>query len=91
MPDDSPGDINGDFQLYAFIDDHDEFGTVTQAVVSNWGVFDDIREPEKFKLWTEAAPIWMYVVLTFFLVGAWANFIYTISKLRKIKKLGSNI
>ncbi|MGI9532828.1 hypothetical protein [Lutimonas sp.] len=88
MPDDIPGDINGDFQLYAFIDDHDDYGTVTQVVESNWGVFDDIKEPEKNKLWTEAAPIWMYVVLTLLLVGVWANFIYTISKLRKIKKLG---
>ena len=91
MPDDIPGDINGDFQLFAFIDDHDDYGTVTQVVVSNWGVFDDIKEPEKNKLWTEAAPIWMYVVLTFLLVGVWANFIYTIMKLRKIKKLGTTI
>lgn len=91
MPDDIPGDIDGNFHLFAFIDNHDDFGTVTNAVVSNWGVFDDIREPEKNKLWTDAAPIWMYVVLTFLLAGAWANFIYTIVQLRKIKKLGSNI
>ena len=86
-----PGDIEENFQLFAFLDDHADFGTVTNAVVSNWGVFDDIREPEKNKLWTDAAPIWMYVVLTFLLAGAWANFIYTIVQLRKIKKLGSNI
>ena len=70
---DIQGDINGDFNFYVFVDDHDDFATVTQQVASNWGVFDDIREPEKNKLWTEAAPIWMYVVLTFLLVGAWAK------------------
>ncbi|MGB5322489.1 hypothetical protein [Lutimonas sp.] len=91
MPSDIPGDLNGDFQLYAFVDDHDDFGTVLQSVKSNWGVFDDIVKPEKNKLWTEAAPIWMYVVLTFLLVGVWANYLYTIIKLWKIKKIGSNV
>lgn len=86
---DIQGDINGDFQLFAFVDDHDDYGTVLHMVESNWGVFDDIREPEKNKLWTEAAPIWMYVVLTILLVGAWAHYIYTIIMLRKIKKLAS--
>ena len=86
---DIQGDINGDFQLFAFVDDHDDYGTVLQMVESNWGVFDDIREPEKNKLWTEAAPIWMYIVLTILLAGAWAHFIYTIIMLRKIKKLAS--
>ncbi len=88
---DIQGDINGDFQMFAFVDDHDDYGTVLQMVESNWGVFDDIREPEKNKLWTEAAPIWMYVVLTILLVGIWANFLYTIIKLLKIKKIGKNL
>ncbi len=91
MINDIPGDINGDFQLFVFVDDHDDYGTVLQMAESNWGVFDDIREPEKNKLWTEAAPIWMYIVLTIMLVGAWANYFYTIIKLWKIKKMGANI
>jgi len=88
---DIQGDINGDFQLFAFVDDHDDYGTVMQMVESNWGVFDDIREPEKNKLWTEAAPIWMYVVLTILLVGAWANYVFAVYKLWKIKKIGENV
>ena len=91
ITEDIQGDINGDFQMFAFVDDHDDYGTVLQMVESNWGVFDDIREPEKNKLWTEAAPIWMYVVLTILLVGAWANFLFTIIKLLQIKKIGKNI
>lgn len=88
MPIDLPGDVNGNFKLYAFVDDHDDFATVLTSVNSDLGVFDDIRQPEKYKLWTEAAPIWMYVVLTILLVGVWANYVYTIVKLRKIKKIG---
>lgn len=91
ITEDIQGDINGDFQLFAFVDDHDDYGTVLEMVESNWGVFDDIREPEKNKLWTKAAPIWMYVVLTILLVGVWANFLFTILKLLKIKKIGKNL
>ena len=91
ITEDIQGDINGDFQLFAFVDDHDDYGTVLHMVESNWGVFDDIREPEKNKLWTDAAPIWMYVVLTILLVGVWANFLFTIIKLLKIKKIGKNL
>ena len=89
MPDDIPGDLNGDFAFYAFVDDHDDYGTVLQMSESDWGVFDDIQVPEKNKLWTEAAPIWMYIVLTILLVGAWANYVYAIVKLYKIKKIGT--
>jgi len=91
ITEDIQGDINGDFQLFAFVDDHDDYGTVLQMVESNWGVFDDIREPEKNKLWTEAAPIWMYVVLTILLVGVWANYVFAVIKLWKIKKIGKNL
>lgn len=90
MPNDIPGDVNGNFQLFAFVDDHDEFGTVLSMADSDWGVFDDIVEPEKNKLWTDAAPIWMYVVLTILLVGAWANYVYAVIKLWRIKKIGAN-
>jgi len=89
MPDDIPGDLNGDFKFYAFVDDHDDYGTVLQMSESDWGVFDDIQVPEKNKLWTDAAPIWMYIVLTILLVGAWANYVYAIIKLWKIKKIGT--
>lgn len=88
MPDNIRGDQNGEFELIVKIEEHDDYGTVSQQAHSNWGIFDDIQKPERFKLWTQAAPIWMYVVLSFLLIGAWANFIYTMLKLRKISKLG---
>jgi hypothetical protein len=88
FPDNIRGDVNGDFELLATVLEHDDYGTVIVKANSNWGVFDDIQEPEKNKLWTEAAPIWMYVVLTLLLAGVWSNFIYTIVKLISIKKMG---
>jgi len=86
FPDDIRGDKDGNFKVFAFVDDSDDFGTVLASEDSDWGVFDDISKPPKNELWTEAAPIWMYVVLTILLVGVWANYVYTLIKLRSISK-----
>jgi len=86
-----PGDVNGDLTVNAIIEDHDEFGNVIQKKSVNWGVFDREFVEESNKLWSEVAPIWMYVVLTILLVGVWSNYIYTIRNLFKIKKEGKKL
>jgi hypothetical protein len=92
FPTDIPGDENGNVTVIAMIRDSDDFATVFQEKTVTWGV----HEYEKIKnskntLWSEAAPIWMYVVLTILLVGVWANFIYTIVNLYRIKKAGKQL
>lgn len=81
-----PGDIDKNFTVYAQILDNDEFGDVIQKKTVNWGTFDQVTSIEENKLWSEAAPIWMYIVLTILLLGVWANFIYTGYNLFKIRK-----
>ncbi|UJH66647.1 hypothetical protein [Allomuricauda sp. SCSIO 65647] len=89
MPTDLPGDANGDVTVYTIIEDHDDYGDVVQKKTENWGVFNELPSEEKNTLWSEAAPIWMYVVLTILLLGIWANFVYTCINLYKIKKEGT--
>lgn len=91
MPTDIPGDINGDLVVYTSIEDHDEFGNVIQKKIVNWGVFNKQIKVENNTLWSEAAPIWMYAVLTILLVGVWANYVYTIINLFKIRKEGTEL
>ena len=86
-----PGDIDKNFTVYAQILDNDEFGDVIQKKTVNWGTFDKVSSIEKNKLWSEAAPIWMYVVLTILLVGVWANFVYTAYNLFKIRREGKEL
>ncbi|TXG36764.1 hypothetical protein [Seonamhaeicola maritimus] len=88
MPTDIPGDVDGNFIVYAIIEDHDEYGNVIQEKSINWGVYNKQEVEESNTLWSEAAPIWMYIVLTILLVGVWANYAYTIKNLFKIKKEG---
>ncbi len=91
FPTDIPGDINGNLTVYAMVLDNDEYWNVTQSNTVNWGITSKQIKQETNKLWTEAAPIWMYVVLTIMRVGVWANYLYTILYLFKIKKEGYSL
>lgn len=86
FPTDLPGDSNDDLTAYLMIEDHEEFGNVIQKKTAKWGVIHKHKKEKILTLWSKYAPIWMYVVLTILLVGVWANYIYTIVNLFKIKK-----
>ena len=85
------GDKNGIVTVYALIDDSDDFGYVTTMKEVNWGTFRDVPISDKNALWSQAAPIWMYVVLSILLLGVWANYVYTVINLFSIKKEGKLI
>ncbi len=92
FPTNIQGDTNGEVTVISFIDDNDDFGTIIQEKSAIWGVHKiDKIVVEKNTLWSEAAPLWMYIVLTILLVGVWANYIYSIIMLWKIKKTSSII
>jgi len=91
FPTDLPGDINGDVIVYSIIDDNEEFGTVIQEKTINWGVYQKQLFETKNTLWSSAGPVWMYIVLTILLIGVWANYVYTILNLFKIRKEGLNL
>ena len=89
VPDNIPGNAEGQITFVAKIDDHDEFGTVTFAKNSDWGV-PVSYENQGFsrQLFTDEAPIWMIAVVFIILAGAWYHFFLSISKLIKLKKAG---
>jgi len=91
FPTNIPGDHNGNITVFSIIDDNDDFGNVIQQNTINWGVFNKEIEKEGNKLWSKAAPIWMYIVLSILLLGVWGNYAYTIAFLFKIKKDGKEL
>lgn len=91
FPTNIPGDNEGNITVLSIIDDSDDFGNVIQQKSINWGVFNKQLEKEGNKLWSEFAPIWMYIVLSILILGVWANYAYTIAFLFKIKKEGKKI
>ena len=65
----------------------------SQKQTIHWGAgqVNDDTTGDGNKLWSEAAPVWMYVVLTILLLGVWINYLYTIIHLFKIKKEGKEL
>jgi len=90
LPEDIHGNSMGDLTLFVKVDEHADYGNViSTTLVKDTYAINKIK-PEKNKLWTDAAPIWMYVVLTILLVGVWSNYLYSIFNLIKISKLGKS-
>ncbi|MBS3993216.1 MAG: hypothetical protein KGZ87_05830 [Bacteroidetes bacterium] len=81
-----PGDENGLLTFYAQIEDHEEFGNVTKMKTMNWGVEHSVPKKVKNSLWSKNAPGWMYAVLAFLLILVWANYVYVVISLFKLKK-----
>jgi len=88
FPTNIPGNIDGNLDVFVSVEDHEEFGNVIQKKTINWGNFNKKITKKENTLWSDAAPIWMYIVLTVLLVGVWANYAYTIFNLFKMKKEG---
>ena len=90
IPDNIPGDAEGNITFVASIEDHDEFGTVTKKASASWGVPVSYEvEPLPRQLFTDEAPLWMIASVFVILLGAWYHFFLSISKLIKLKKAGS--
>ncbi|MCG8306024.1 MAG: hypothetical protein MI975_01445 [Cytophagales bacterium] len=89
IPDNIPGDAEGELRFVAKIEDHDEFGTVTKTAENNWGApVDYTIKPLARQLFTDEAPLWMIIAVFIILLGAWYHFFLSISKLVKLKKAG---
>ncbi|MBL4561874.1 MAG: hypothetical protein JKX79_12915, partial [Labilibaculum sp.] len=69
FPTNIPGDVNGDIDVFVSIEDHDDFGNVIQKKNVHWGTFNKQLKNDSNTLWSVAAPIWMYIVLSILLIG----------------------
>lgn len=90
FPENISGDKNGNVDVFASIIDSDEYGNVVQKKNIDWGINKHITV-ETNQLWSDAAPIWMYIVLSILLIGVWANYAYSIKNLFNIKKEGNEL
>lgn len=90
VPDDVHGNADGHLTFFAFVEDHMDYGNVYVSKTINDSEAVKSIPQEKNKLWTNAAPVWMYVVLSLMLLGVWANYLYAVRNLLKIWKTGKN-
>jgi hypothetical protein len=88
VPDDIPGDLEGNIEIIARFNDHYLFGTVEQRQELLWGVQTDPHVyMTKRTLWTQIAPMWMIVTLTVLLTGVWSHYLYVVIQLFRINRI----
>jgi hypothetical protein len=90
LPDDIHGNSEGMLTIFVKVDEHADFGNVIKTTTIK--DIPAVNKPvtERNKLWTDAAPIWMYVVLTLLLLIVWSNYLIAIINLIKIHKIGNS-
>ena len=90
LPDDIHGNSEGMLTIFVKVDEHADFGNVIKTTTIK--DIPAVNKPvtERNKLWTDAAPIWMYVVLSLLLLIVWSNYLIAIINLIKIHKIGNS-
>lgn len=88
FPSDLPGDSLGNLQVVAFIAENETFGNIESSVTVQWGKPKQPLSMIHRALWTQIAPMWMIVSLTFLLIGVWAHYVYVLAQIIKIKIKG---
>ena len=88
IPDDIPGDAEGNIEIIARFNDHYLFGTVEDRQTIQWGVATqyDFAVSQR-TLWTQIAPLWMIITLSVLLTGVWGHYIFVIAQLFRLRKI----
>ena len=88
IPNDIPGNANGDLEVIARFNDHYLFGTVEKRETVQWGIPTEYDfEVTRRTLWTQIAPLWMIITLSVLLAGVWGHYIYVVIQLFRLKRL----
>jgi len=88
IPDDIPGDVEGNIEIIARFNDHYLYGTVEDRQTIQWGVATqyDFAVSQR-TLWTQIAPLWMIITLSVLLAGVWGHYIFVIAQLFRLRKI----
>lgn len=88
IPDDIPGDADGNIEIIARFNDHYLFGTVEDRETIQWGVPTQYDfEVSRRTLWTQIAPLWMIITLSVLLAGVWGHYIYVVIQLIRLRRI----
>ncbi len=88
IPDDIPGDAEGNIEIIARFNDHYLFGTVEDRQIIQWGVATQYDfEVSQRTLWTQIAPLWMIITLSVLLAGVWGHYIFVIVQLFRLRRI----
>ncbi len=90
LPDDIPGDKEGNLTIIARVEDHDDFGTLETRQVKNWGVPLVVKNQTFRELWSNRAnaPFSLMILVNAILLGVWGTIAIIVVRLFKVFKIG---
>jgi hypothetical protein len=87
VPNNLPGDANGNITLLARLDDNEDYGTLEASVIQPWGtpVSDKIEELPR-ALWSPHPPLWMLITFIVLVTVVWGHYIVIVYELFRLRK-----
>lgn len=87
IPNNLPGDANGNITLLAKLDENEIYGNLEASVVQKWGtpVSDKLNELPR-ALWSEHPPLWMMITFIILMVTVWGHYLVIIIQLFRLRK-----
>jgi len=87
IPNNLPGDENGNITLIAKLDENETFGNLEAAAVQKWGTpVSDKIENQPRALWSSHPPIWMLITFIVLMVVVWGHYIVIVYQLFRLRK-----
>ena len=87
IPNNLPGDANGNITLLAKLDESELYGNLESGVTQPWGVkvSDQIKKLPR-ALWSASPPIWMIVTFAILMIAVSGHYIVIIVQLFRLRK-----
>jgi hypothetical protein len=88
FPGDIIGDVKGNLEVIASVEEDDTYGNIVAVSHNLWGLPKHLISPDRpsRELWTPIAPLWMIITLVIMLAGVWGHYLYAVIQLVMIKK-----
>ena len=84
-----PGDPEGNLEIYAFLEDHSDFGSIRTEMTKAWGTpVSDKLEDMPRALWSPNPPLWMVLAFVVLMAAVWGHYGVIVYKLMQISREG---
>lgn len=87
IPNNLPGDAQGNITLLAKLDENEVYGNLEAAVTQPWGtpVSDELKAMPR-ALWSTLPPLWMPITFLILMTAVWGHYIVIIFELFRLRK-----
>jgi hypothetical protein len=87
VPNNLPGDAQGNVILVAKLDENETFGNLEASVIQKWGIpVSDKLEDQPRALWSSHPPLWMLITFFILMGVVWGHYIVIVVQLFRLRK-----